>query len=82
MAQDNLDSGALQETKLTDRVYTRGSSGYSTVSKDALIQHHVRVAVFYCATLRFPVKSLQQFGPNVVILWLVEGGQLWYIFGC
>ena len=47
MSQSDKDLGIFQEIKLTDRVYTCGSSGYSIVTMDAPRQQHSRVAVFY-----------------------------------
>ena len=35
MSQANMDLGILQETKLTDGIYTRGSAGYSVIASDA-----------------------------------------------
>ena len=32
MSQANMDLGILQETKLTDGVYTRGSAGYKVIA--------------------------------------------------
>ena len=37
MSQANMDLGILQETKLTDRIYTRRLAGYSVVATDAPI---------------------------------------------
>ena len=46
MSQSDKDLGIFQEIKLTDGVYTCGSSGYSVVTMDAPRQQHRRVAVF------------------------------------
>ena len=35
MSQANMDLVILQETKLTDGIYTHGSAGYSVVAMDA-----------------------------------------------
>ena len=35
MPQANMGLGILQETKLTDGIYTRGSAGYSIIAMDA-----------------------------------------------
>ena len=45
MAQANMDLGILQETKLTDGIYTSGSAGYSVVTTHARIQHRGGVAI-------------------------------------
>ena len=39
MSQANMDLGILQETKLTDGVYTRGSAGYNVIATDASSRH-------------------------------------------
>ena len=36
MSQANTDLGILQETKLTDGIYTRGSAVYSVIATDVL----------------------------------------------
>ena len=66
MAQANMDLGIFQETKCTDRIYTRESAGYSVVATDAPSQHLGGVAVFYRPSPHFAVESVLQFGPNVV----------------
>ena len=35
MSQANMDLGILQETKITDGIYNRGSAGYSVIATDA-----------------------------------------------
>ena len=37
MEQANIDMGFMQETKITDGVYTRASAGYRVVATDAPI---------------------------------------------
>ena len=46
MSQANMDMGILQETKLTDGIYTRRSAGYSVIAMNAPIQHRGGVALF------------------------------------
>ena len=47
MEQANLDMGILQETKLTDGVYTRASARYRVVTTDAPSRHSKGIAMFY-----------------------------------
>ena len=47
MAKANIDLGVFQETKCTDGIYTRESTGYRVVATDALSRHRGRVALFY-----------------------------------
>ena len=70
-----MDLGIFQETKLTDVIYTRRSSGYSVVVTDVLSRHREGVAVFYRPSPRFAVEAVQQFGPNIVGFQLVKGGR-------
>ena len=81
MYQYNTDLVVLQETKLTDEVYTRRSSGYSVIATDAPRRHCGGVAVFYRASMQFSVKLLQQCGTNVVSFHMSMGGRQWYIVG-
>ena len=55
MSQANMDMGILQETKLTDGAYTRGSAGYNVIATDAPSRHRGSVALFYCSTPHFVV---------------------------
>ena len=47
MEQANLDMGILQETKITDGVYTRASAGYRVVATDMPSRHSGGIAMFY-----------------------------------
>ena len=59
-----MDLGILQETKLTDGVYTRGSAGYSVIATDAPIRHCGGVAIFYRLEPHFVVEAVEKFGPR------------------
>ena len=82
MSQANTDLGILQETKLTDGIYTRGSAGYSVVATDAPSQHCGGVAIFHWPAPHFTVEAVQKFGPNVIGFHLATGVRQWYIVGC
>ena len=82
MAQANMDLGIFQETKCTDRIYTRESAGYSVVATDAPSRHRGGVAVFYRPSSHFVVEAVRLFGPNVVGFQLATGTQRWCIIGC
>ena len=47
MSQANMDLGILQETKITNGVYTRGSAGYKVIATDAPSRHRGGVALFH-----------------------------------
>ena len=82
MSRSNMDLGILQETKLTDGIYTRGSAGYSVVATDDPIRHHGGIVIFYQPALHFAVEAVQKFGPNVIGFQLSTGARRWYILGC
>ena len=73
MYQANMDLGILQETKLTDGIYTRGSAGYSVIATDAPSQHRGGVALFYRYKPHFVVDAVEKFGPNVLGFQLATG---------
>jgi len=71
--QMNLDLGILTETKLTDGVYTRNSSGYQVTATDAPSAHQGGVALFYRDSEYWQVESVVKHGPNVISFELVSG---------
>ena len=58
--------GILQETKITDRVYTCASAGYRVVATDAPSRHRGGIAMFYREGAGFAVEEVQKYGPNVL----------------
>ena len=81
MSQANMNLGILQETKLTDGIYTCGSAGYSVVATDAPSRHCGGVAIFYRSESHFAVEAVEKFGPNVIGFQLATGEWRWYIVG-
>ena len=81
MSQANMDLGILQETKITDGIYTRGSDGYSVIATDAPSRHRGGVTLFYRSELHFVVEAVEKFGPNVLGFQLATGVRRWYIVG-
>ena len=81
MSQANMDLGILQETKLTDGIYTRGSAGYSVIATDAPSRHRGGVTLFYRSEPHFVVEAVGKFGPNVLGFQLATGVRRWYIVG-
>ena len=73
MSQANMDLGILQEIKLTDGIYTRGSAGYSVIVTDAPIRHRGGVALFYPSEPHFVMEAVEKFGPYVLGLQLATG---------
>ena len=82
MSQDNMGLGILQETELTNGIYTRGSDGYSVVATDAPSRHRGDVAIFYRPAPHFAVEAVRNFGPYVISFQLATGARRWYIVGC
>ena len=62
--QANLDMGFMQETKITDGVYTRASAGYRVVATDAPSRHRGGIAMFYREGAGFAVEEVRQYGPS------------------
>ena len=75
MSQANMDLGILQEKKLTDGIYTRGSAGYSVIATDAPSRHCGGVALFYRSEPHFVVEAVEKFGPNVLGFQLETGAR-------
>ena len=82
VSQANMDLGILQETKLTDGIYTRRSAGYSVVATDVPSRHRGGVANFYHPAPHFAVEAVRNFGPNVIGFQLATGVRRWCIVGC
>ena len=76
-----MDLGILQETKLTDGVYTGGAAGYSVIMTDAPSRHRGGVALFYRSEPHFVVEAVEKFGPNVIGFQLATWARRWYIVG-
>ena len=80
--QANLDMGILQETKITNGVYTRAPARYCVVATDAPSRHRGGIAMFYREGEGFAVEEVRQYGPNVLSFEVVSGRRRWYIVGC
>ena len=81
MSQANMDLGILQETKITDGIYTYGSAGYSVIAMDAPSRYHGGVSLFYRSKPHFVVEAVEKFGPNVLGFQVATGERRWYIVG-
>ena len=73
----NMDLVILQETKLTDGIYTRGLVGYILVSTDVPSRHRGGVAIFYRLAPHSVVEAVRKFGPNVIGFQLATGERRW-----
>ena len=70
-----MDLGILQETKLTDRIYTFGSARYSVVAADAPSRHRGSVTIFHRPAPHFAVEAVRKYGPNVIGFQLATGAR-------
>ena len=75
MSQANMDLGIFQETKCTDGIYTRESSGYCVVATDAPSRHRGGVALFYRPLPFFEVEAVREYGPNVLSFKVATGAR-------
>ena len=75
MSQANMDLGILQETKITNGVYTRRSDGYKVIATDVPSRHRGGVALFYRLTPRFVLEAVEKCGPNVMVYQVVTGAK-------
>ena len=78
----NMDLSILQETKLTDGIYTRRSAGCSVVATDAPSRHRGGVAIFHRPAPHFGLEAVRKYGPNVIGFQLATGAWRWYIVEC
>ena len=58
MSQANMDLGIFHETKCTDGIYTRESSGYRVVAMNMPSRHRGGVALFYILSPLFAVEAV------------------------
>ena len=75
MSQANMYLGILQETKLTDGIYTRRLAGYSVLTTDAPSRHRGGVAIFHPPAPHFVVEVVRKYGPNVMGFQLATGAR-------
>ena len=75
MAQANIDPIVFQETKCTDRIYTRESAGYRVVATDAPSQHCGGVALFCRPSPLLAVEAVRDYGPSVIGFEVATGGR-------
>ena len=82
MNQANMDMGVMQETNITDGVYTRASAGYRVVATDAPSRQRGGIVLLYREGAGFAVEEVRPYGPNVISFEVVTGRRRWYIIGC
>jgi hypothetical protein len=82
MKQMGVDCGVLLETKLTEGVYTRWSSGYNVRSTHAPSKWQGGISLFWRTIETYEIEEVELRGPNVLSFQLVLGTMRWYIIGC
>ena len=68
LVQGQVDCVVLQETNITDRVYTRESSGFRVTATVASIPHCRCVAVFYRKAEHLTIEELRLQSQNIIRL--------------
>jgi len=76
MAATEVDLGIFTETKITDSVYTRYSSGYNVTATNAVSASQGGIALFWRDNELYEIKEVAPRGPNVLTFELVMG-QIW-----
>jgi hypothetical protein len=73
LQQMNMDIGILTETKLTQGIHTRWSSGYQVYATEARSCHQGGVALVFRESSFWQIESVIKHGPNVISCELVTG---------
>ena len=83
-AMDGIDAdlGILLETKVTDGIYTRHSSGYFVAASNAPSAHQGGIALFWRPNKSYEVEDWRIRGPNVLTFVLVTGRTRFFAVGC
>ena len=61
-----VDCGVFLETKLTEGIYTRWSSGYNVRSTHAPSKWQGGISLFWRASETYEVEEVEMRGPNVL----------------
>ncbi|KAL7523611.1 hypothetical protein ACHAXR_001156, partial [Thalassiosira sp. AJA248-18] len=77
-----VDVALLQETKLTNSVYTRRSFDYSIVASDAPSAHQGGVALCWRESDAYEIEETKIWSPNVLAFRLITGNANFYVVGC
>jgi hypothetical protein len=74
MAAMDVDLGIFQETKITDGIYTRLSSGYSVVASNAASVHQGGIALFWRPNKSYEVEDWRVRGLQRAVVCDSYGG--------
>jgi hypothetical protein len=81
MAATGVDLGIFTETKVTDGVYTRFSSGYNVTASNATSVSQGGIALFWRDNELYEVEEVAMHGPNVLTFELVTGEMRFFVVG-
>ena len=81
MAATGVDLGIFMETKTTDGVYTRFSSGYNVTASNAVSASQGGIALFWRDKELYEVEEVAMCGPNVLTFELVTGQMQFSVVG-
>ena len=81
MAATGVDLGIFTETKITDGIYTRFSSGYNVTASNAISARQGWIALFWRDNEIYEVEEVATHGPNVLTFELVTGQMRYYVVG-
>ena len=73
MAATEVDLGIFTETKITDSVYTRYSSGYNVTATNAVSASQGGIALFWRDNELYEIEEVVPRSPNVLTFELVTG---------
>ena len=82
MDQLGVDAGFLMETKLTEGIYMRHSSGYDVLASTATSPSSGGIAIFWRGNILFEVEETKMWGPNIISLHLMMGSIRFFVVRC
>ncbi len=77
-----VDLGILLETKVTDRIYTQKSSGYSVAASNAPSTHQCGIVLIWQPNKLYKVEDWRIREPNMLTFVLVTESQQFFAVGC
>ena len=81
MAATGVDCGVFTETKITDDIYTRYSSGYKVFPSNAVSVQQGGIALFWRDKDLYEIEESKIRGPIVLSFELVMGKMCFYVVG-
>jgi exonuclease III len=82
LAQMKANIAVLQETKLTQGIYTRHSSGFSVVASEAPSAHQGGLALCWKESPLYELEEWKFWSPHVLSFRLITGEFKFWVVGC